>query len=95
MNDALLDKLAHLARLDIEPAEREGLKQDLQRMISFVEKLQELDSGGAEPQLHMTSEVNVLRQDVVQGSVSREQALKNAPDTDGIFFKVPKVIKKV
>jgi len=94
VNDALLDKLADLARLDIEPAERQGLKQDLQRMISFVEKLQELDSSGAGPQLHMTAEVNVLREDVVQGSVSREEGLKNAPDTDGVFFKVPKVIKK-
>lgn len=94
MNDALLDKLAHLARLDIEPAERQGLKQDLQRMISFVEKLQELDSGSGGPQLHMTDEINVLREDVVQGSVSREEGLKNAPDTDGVFFKVPKVIRK-
>jgi aspartyl-tRNA(Asn)/glutamyl-tRNA(Gln) amidotransferase subunit C len=94
VNDALLDKLADLARLDIEPAEREGLKHDLQKMISFVEKLQELDTGGAGPQLHMTDASNVLREDVVQGSISREEGLKNAPDTDGVFFKVPKVIKK-
>jgi aspartyl-tRNA(Asn)/glutamyl-tRNA(Gln) amidotransferase subunit C len=95
VNDALLDKLADLARLEIEPKEREGLKQDLQRMISFVEKLQELNTGGGGPQLHMTDAANVLRDDVVQGSVSREEGLKNAPDTDGVFFKVPKVIKKV
>ena len=94
VNDALLDKLADLARLDIEPAEREGLKQDLQRMISFVEKLQELDTGGSGPQLHMTDTADVLREDEVQGSVSREEGLKNAPHTDGVFFKVPKVIKK-
>jgi aspartyl-tRNA(Asn)/glutamyl-tRNA(Gln) amidotransferase subunit C len=95
VNDVLLDKLADLARLEIEPAEREGLKQDLQKMISFVEKLQELDTAGAGPQLHMTDAMNVLREDVVQGSVTREEGLKNAPDTDGMFFKVPKVIKKV
>lgn len=95
VNDVLLDKLADLARLEIEPAERQGLKQDLQKMISFVEKLQELDTGGAGPQLHMTDAINVLRDDVVQGSVSRDEGLKNAPDTDGVFFKVPKVIKKV
>jgi aspartyl-tRNA(Asn)/glutamyl-tRNA(Gln) amidotransferase subunit C len=95
VNDALLDKLAHLARLYIEPAEREGMKQDLQRMISFVEKLQELDTSGTEPLLQMSDAANVLREDVVQGSVSRREALKNAPETDGIFFKVPKVVKKV
>jgi aspartyl-tRNA(Asn)/glutamyl-tRNA(Gln) amidotransferase subunit C len=94
VNDALLDKLADLARLYIEPAEREGLKKDLQRMISFVEKLQELDTSGTGPLLQMSGSVNVLRDDVVQGSVSRSEALKNAPDTDGVFFKVPKVIKK-
>ena len=94
VNDALLDKLADLARLYIEPAEKEGLKKDLQRMISFVEKLQELDISGTAPLLQMSDSVNVLRDDVMQGSVSREEALKNAPDTDGVFFKVPKVIKK-
>lgn len=94
VNDALLDKLADLARLYIEPAEREGLKQDLQRMISFVEKLQELDTAGTEPLLQMSGSVNVLRDDIVQGSISRDEALLNAPDTDGVFFKVPKVIRK-
>ena len=94
VNDALLDKLADLARLYIDPAEKEGLKKDLQRMISFVEKLQELDTSGTAPLLQMSDSVNVLRDDVMQGSVSREEALKNAPDTDGVFFKVPKVIKK-
>ena len=94
VNDALLDKLADLAKLYIEPDEREGLKQDLQRMISFVEKLQEMDTTGTDQLLQMSDSVNVLREDKVQGSVSREEALKNAPDTDGVFFKVPKVIKK-
>ena len=94
VNDALLDKLADLARLNIEPGERESLKQDLQKMISFVEKLQELDTSGTEPLLQMSGSVNVLRDDVVQGSVDRKEALKNAPDTDGVYFKVPKVIQK-
>lgn len=94
VNDALLDKLADLARLYIEPAEREGLKQDLQKMISFVEKLQELDTAGATPLLHMSETSDVLREDVVQGSVSRQEALRNAPDNDGVFFRVPKVIRK-
>ena len=68
-------------------------KNDLQRMISFVEKLDELDLDDTEPLLHMSSNVNVLRDDAVRGSVSREEALKNAPAHDDKFFKVPKVIK--
>ncbi|MCH5597122.1 Asp-tRNA(Asn)/Glu-tRNA(Gln) amidotransferase subunit GatC [Niabella ginsengisoli] len=63
-------------------------------MIGFVEKLNELDLGEVEPLMHMSDEINVLREDEIKGSASREDALKNAPETDGQFFLVPKVIKK-
>jgi len=59
-----------------------------------VEKLNELDTTGVEPLLHMSDEINVLRQDEIKGSISREDALKNAPLHDEQFFKVPKVIRK-
>ena len=94
VNDALVKNLANLARLQFNDQEKEIIKKDLQRMIHFVDKLNELNTEGVEPLLHMTDAVNVLREDVVQGSVTREEALKNAPETDGVFFKVPKVIKK-
>lgn len=63
-------------------------------MIGFADKLNELDLKNVEPLLHMSEEVNVLREDEVKGSISREEALKNAAEHDGKFFKVPKVIKK-
>ena len=94
VNDAMIDKLAHLARLKFNDAEKQEIKKDLQRMIIFVEKLNELDLEAVEPLLHMSEEVNVLREDEVKGSVSRSEALKNAPSHDDQFFKVPKVIKK-
>jgi aspartyl-tRNA(Asn)/glutamyl-tRNA(Gln) amidotransferase subunit C len=94
VNDELVDKLAHLARLEVKPQEKEGLKKDLQKMIAFIEKLNELDTTGVEPLLFMTDEVNVLREDVVIPSITREEALMNAPVKDDAFFKVPKVIKK-
>lgn len=94
VNDAMIDKLAHLARLKFDEAEKQEIKTDLQRMIVFVEKLNELDLEGVEPLLHMSDEVNVLREDEIKGSVSRSEALKNAPSHDEHFFKVPKVIKK-
>jgi aspartyl-tRNA(Asn)/glutamyl-tRNA(Gln) amidotransferase subunit C len=94
VNDALIDKLAHLARLKFEDSEKEEIKNDLQKMIAFVEKLNELDTTGVEPLLHMTDEINSLREDEIKGSISRDEALKNAPEQDGQFFKVPKVIKK-
>ena len=94
VNDALVEKLAHLSRLRFDAAEKEGIKKELQQMIGFVEKLNELNLDGVQPLLFMSEEVNVLREDEVKGSVSREEALKNAPLHDEHFFKVPKVIKK-
>ncbi|MEP7256719.1 MAG: Asp-tRNA(Asn)/Glu-tRNA(Gln) amidotransferase subunit GatC [Ferruginibacter sp.] len=94
VNDALVEKLAHLARLKFDDSEKEAIKNDLQKMIQFVEKLNELDTTGVEPLLHMSDNVNVLRKDEVKGSISREKGLKNAATHDEFFFKVPKVIKK-
>lgn len=94
VNDALIDKLANLARLQFDDKEKAGIKNDLQRMIQFVEKLNELDTTGVAPLLHMSDNVNVLREDEVTGSISSEEAFKNAPLHDQQFFKVPKVIKK-
>lgn len=94
VNDALVVKLANLARLKFDASEKEAIKNDLQKMIQFVEKLNELDTTGVEPLLHMSDNVNVLRADEVKGSVTRENGLKNAAVRDEYFFKVPKVITK-
>ncbi len=92
VNNALIENLAHLARLEFSTEEKEGLQKDLQSMIAFVEKLNEVDTTGVKPLLHMGSAVNVFREDEVKGSVARTEALLNAPVTDGTFFKVTKVI---
>ena len=94
VSSQLVNNLAHLARLYFTEEEKKEIEQDLQQMISFVEKLKEIDTTGIEPLQHMTTESNVLRNDEIKGSIPREEALLNAPLTDGVFFKVPKVIKK-
>ncbi len=94
VNDALVDKLSNLARLKFDEAEKSAIKNDLQKMIHFVEKLNELDTTGVKPLLHITDNINVLRTDAVKGSIAREEGLKNATVHDELFFKVPKVIKK-
>ena len=93
VNDAMIENLAGLARLYFNEEEKKEIKGDLQRMISFVEKLNELDTSNVEPLLHMTEAVDIYRDDVVQGSMAKEDALKNAPMADTNYFKVPKVIK--
>jgi len=94
VNDAMIEKLAHLSRLEFNEAEKAEIKNDLQRMIEFVEKLNELDLEGVAPLLHMSDEINVLREDEIKGSIPRAEALKNAPLHDEQFFMVPKVIKQ-
>lgn len=90
----MIDHLAHLSRLEFSPDKKESIRNDLARMVGFIEKLQEVDTTGVEPLLWMTDEEQVWRADELQGSVSREEALQNAPLTDGTYFKVPTVIKK-
>lgn len=90
----MVDDLANLARLRFDDSEKESIREDLQKMVAFVEKLQEVDTEGVAPLLHISDAANVLREDIVQGSVSRTEALQNSPVKDEAFFKVPKVIKK-
>ena len=94
VNEALLDHLAHLSKLSFEGSEKEAIRQDLQRMITFVDKLSELDTTGVEPLIFMSNEVNRLRNDDVEQSVSHEDALRNAPIKDSDYFRIPKVLDK-
>jgi len=94
INDELVDKLAMLSRLQFDEAEKASIKKDLGKMIGFVDKLNELDTTGVEPLMHISNNVNILREDEVIQEFSREDALSNAPLKDEQFFKVPKVISK-
>ncbi len=94
VNDELIDKLADLAKLEFDATSKENIKKDLQNMIAFVEKLNELNLKGVEPIEYITDEKNVLREDVVIKSITKSDALKNAPLKDSDYFKVPKVLKK-
>lgn len=87
-----VDEIAHLARLEFEAAAKDKIVADMNRMLSFVEKLNELDTKGVEPLIYMTDESNVLREDVVEDTISQKEALLNAPKKDSDYFKVAKVI---
>ena len=94
ITNEMVDKLANLSKLNFDVQEKEAIKNDLSSMIGFIEQLQKVDTTGIEPLLHMSNSINILRKDNLNGSVTRENALLNAPSTDGQYFKVPKVIKK-
>ncbi len=94
ITDKTIDKLADLARLNFEGERKAEIKQDLERMLNFVDKLNELDTEGVEPLVYMTNEPLVLRKDEIGEELSQAQALKNAPSKDSDYFKVPKVLDK-
>ena len=89
-----IDKLANLAKLQFSDTEKIAIKSDLEKMVGFIEQLRQVDTTNIEPLLHISDAVNVLRQDTLGVSITREAALLNAPSTDGQYFTVPKVIKK-
>jgi len=90
-----VDEVAHLARLEFaDTTAKNEMVNDMNRMLAFVEKLNELDTKGVEPLIYMTDESNVLREDVVKETISQKEALLNAPKKDSDYFKAPKVIDK-
>ena len=94
INDALVDKLATLARLRFDGSEKEAIKSDLGKMIRFIDKLDELDTSGIKPLIYLNEHTSSLRTDDITGMCSRSEGLKNAPLHDEQFFKVPKVINR-
>jgi len=93
VNDALVENLCKLACLEFDESGKQEIKKDLQKMIGFVEKLNELDLREVEPLLYMGEETNVLRDDIPEKSLNRLEALENAPAADEMYFIVPRVIK--
>jgi len=89
-----VDKIAHLARLEFDEKATEAIVKDMNNMLAFVNKLGEVDTSNVEPLIYMSDEVNVLREDEVKQEITQAQALKNAPQKDSDYFKVPKVINK-
>ena len=86
-------KLAHLARLEFSEEKEQEVLQDLNKILNWVDKLRELDTENIEPLTHMTAEMNVMREDVAQNTITHEEALLNAPKKDSDYFRVPKVLE--
>jgi len=89
-----VDKIAHLARLELGEDEKQQLMGDMGKILDFMAKLNEIDTTGVEPLVYMTDEINVLREDEVKQQITHEEALLNAPKQDGKHFLVAKVIEK-
>lgn len=94
IDDQIIEKISGLAYLEFGEEEKEKIRQDLEQILTFVEKLRELDTENVEPLVYLSDKTDVLREDRMIPTISAEEALLNAPETSGHFFKVPKVIRK-
>jgi aspartyl-tRNA(Asn)/glutamyl-tRNA(Gln) amidotransferase subunit C len=91
--DFSIEHLARLARLALTEEEKPLYRDQLVNILRYMETLNELDTAGIEPTSHVISICNVLREDSARTSLSREDALGNAPDRTEAFYRVPKIIE--
>jgi aspartyl-tRNA(Asn)/glutamyl-tRNA(Gln) amidotransferase subunit C len=84
--------IAELARLKFTDAEQEKMTSEMNMILHYIDKLNEVDTEGVEPLSSIHDQINVLRDDVEHTPLTNEEALRNAPDKQDRFFKVPKVI---
>ena len=85
--------VARLARLELTPAEEQRLQAEMSEMLSYVDKLNELDTGAVEPTAQVGESGTPMREDEVTNPAAAEAMLANAPAREGFFFKVPKIIE--
>lgn len=93
IDDATIEYVGILAQLDLDEAEREAAGKDMDRMLDYIDKLNELDTEGIEPMSHVFPLNNVFRKDVVTNGDDRDNILKNAPESKDGAFKVPKTVE--
>ncbi len=93
MSDFDVKYVAHLARVALSPDEEEKLGVQLKNILSYIEKLKELDVSNVEPTAHAVPLINVFRADEIRPSLSNEEALRNAPSKANGLFLVPKIVE--
>ena len=92
VNKDIIRKIAHLSRLELDQAAEEAMEKDFNKILGWMDKLNEVNTDNVEPLIHMSSEINVLREDIPANTLSHEDALRNAPKKDSDYFRVPKFL---
>jgi len=92
IDNETVDKIAHLARLEIKDSEKADMVADMNKVLDFMAKLNEVDTTGVEALVYMTDITNSIRADVIIQKITHEEALENAPEKDADYFRVAKVI---
>jgi len=92
IDNNLIPKIAHLSRLELDTEGEKAMQKDFTKILGWMNKLNEVNTDNVEPLIHMSAEVNVLREDEAFNALSHEEALKNAPKKDSDYFRVPKFL---
>ena len=93
VDDQLISELSELSKLKFDKKSAAKMKSDLETILGFVDAISKVDTNGIEPLIYMSEEINVLRTDKIANEISQQDALKNAPQKDSDYFKVPTVLK--
>jgi len=94
VTEDMIDHIAHLARLEFNGEEKQAIREDMSKILSFMDVLQQIDTQDVEPLMFMTQETNRLREDIAQETLSQVEVLKNAPKKDSDYFRISKVLDK-
>jgi aspartyl-tRNA(Asn)/glutamyl-tRNA(Gln) amidotransferase subunit C len=94
INNEIINKLSDLAKLDFTENEKAELQKDMSQIISFFEKMNQVNTDNIEPLIFINNHENILRPDIAKQIISHQEALLNAPDKDSDYFRVPKFLDK-
>jgi len=89
---ATMENVEMLAQLKLTPQEREEVKGEMEKILNYVEKLDELDTSNADPLVHVLTETNVFREDIITNDNGQVALLKNAPKQKDSQLQVPRTI---
>jgi len=92
VTDEMIDHIAHLARLEFEGEEKQAIRDDMNKIISFMDILQQVDTEEIEPLIFINEDTNRLRDDIAQQTLTQSEVLQNAPKKDSDYFRIPKVL---
>ncbi len=88
----IISKIAHLSKLELDAEGEKAMQKNFDKILGWMDKLNEVNTDHVEPLIHMSEEVNILREDEGHNALSHEEALKNAPKKDSDYFRVPKFL---
>lgn len=94
ITNEIIDHISHLARLEFNGDDKENIKSDMEKIISFMDQLKKIKTDEVEPLVSVSENKNILREDKAIKTIDKSDALVNAPKKDSDYFRIPKVLKK-